>query len=123
MITIDIVVTTYPLLELGANDHARAFGRRTTRKQHDPRPGLRERCLEQPNRHAHCDASASVRALVICHWPRIALQLFQNPRELVLARRHGHEEAASGIGRYWLARWNDWPVLYGVEVEHLLDSL
>lgn len=124
-VPVDIMVRSDRLLELVRDDHTRSFRRRTARKQHDPRSRVRERALQETDRHAHRHARASLGALVVRYGPWIPLELLEDRGKLRLDLSHWEQEARCGGGRRPALRRTHVgrPVLEGSEVEHVLDLL
>lgn len=113
--------------QFNSNNHPRSFRRRSTRKEHDPRPRIRERRLQQPDRNAHRNPGTSLTSLVALHGPRVLLQLLQHSRQAELALAHGEEEprrteAARGRGRVGRDARRTGTGRRG-EAEHLVDLL
>jgi hypothetical protein len=85
VVSVDVVVGTDLLLELGAYNHARAFGGWTTSEKHDASARVLEASLQQPYRNRESDASTSYSTLIIRDGPRISLKAFEYICELELA--------------------------------------
>ena len=130
IVLLNVVVRPDALPQLGGDHLAGPLGGRPATEEHDPRARVLVRGLQQAHRHAERRAGAPLRTLVARHGPRVPLQLLEDPGELVLALRHGQQEArdaqlrgARGARRARPAGRARCGARAGREPEHVLDVL
>ena len=85
VVPVDVVMRAHRLTQLGADDHARSFGGRPAREQHDPAARVLVRRFHQTHGDAEGDTGAPERTLVARRRPWILLELLQRIRQLKLA--------------------------------------
>jgi len=128
VVLLDVVVRANSLAQLGRDDLSGALRAGPTAEEHHARARVLERTLKQADCDAERSARAALRALVVRHGPRVALQLLEDARQLVLALRHRKQEArrADLAARCrarlrWAAAWRR--PRAGREAQHVLDTL
>lgn len=137
-VPIDVVVRSYGLLELVADDHTGTLCGRATSEYHNARARIGEGRLEamsarsredsrtthfqKPNSDRHGNASASQRPLARGDWPWILGESFQDAGELELALRDRKQEASGSKSLHGLTRARSGAVLRA-QSEHILNLL
>lgn len=123
VIPINVVVGSNGLFQFWANDHAWALSARATGEDHNAPTGILERSFKQPNSNADSDAGAPQRSLVIGDRPWVALQLFEDVRNLKLGLLHWQKEASRGALRTALDLGTTGSQAWSKEPQHLLHLL
>jgi hypothetical protein len=96
VVTINIVMRTDWLLQLGRNDLARPIGSGSTCEVHDTSTGILEGSLEKTNGNAQSHTGAAESTLIVGYWPRVTLKLFEDVGDLELGLLDRQEEAGRG---------------------------
>lgn len=92
VVTVNVVMRSDGLLQLGANDVTRSLGGGTAGEKHDARTGVLERCLQQSNRDTQGNTCTSQRSLVVRDGPWVTLHLLQDVGDLEFGLLNGQEE-------------------------------
>ncbi len=93
VIPIDVVVRSDRFPQLSADDHAGAFGSRSTSEEHDTTSSVLERGLKQADGNGESDTGASQASAVVGHGPGVLLELLEGLGQLELSLLDGEQEA------------------------------